>query len=47
LEESLNGDAVSTDGPKVTIYLGTTFGGALVGYKLPAEHNKPIEKGRP
>ncbi|MCZ6739336.1 MAG: hypothetical protein O7C01_06125 [Actinobacteria bacterium] len=32
-----DGDDVSADGPKVVIYLGTTFGGALVGHKLPSE----------
>ena len=32
-----DGDEVSADGPKVVIYLRTTFGGALVGHKLPAE----------
>ena len=32
-----DGGEVSADGPKVVIYLGTTFGGALVGHKLPSE----------
>lgn len=31
-------DGESAEGPKVTIYLTTTFGGALVGHKLPAEY---------
>jgi len=34
LDDSGEGAA---DGPKVTIYVGTTLGGALVGHKLPTE----------
>jgi hypothetical protein len=31
------GAEIPTDSPKVTVYLRTTLGGALVGYELPAE----------
>jgi len=28
----------SSEQPKVTVHLATTFGGALVGYELPSQH---------
>ena len=31
------GAEVSADSPEVTVYLRTSYGGALVGYELPAE----------
>ncbi len=33
-----SGPEASSDLPKVTIHLATTFGGALVGYELPSQH---------
>jgi len=37
VEINLDDSERSADSPKVTIRLRTTFGGALVGYKLPAD----------
>lgn len=33
-----SGAEASSDLPKVTVHLATTFGGALVGYELPSQH---------
>ncbi len=33
-----SGAEASSDLPKVTVHLATTFGGALVGYDLPSQH---------
>jgi len=33
-----SGAEASSDPPKVTVHLATTFGGALVGYDLPSQH---------
>ena len=34
-----SGAEIPTDDPKVTVHLRTTFGGAFVGYELPAEQD--------
>ncbi len=35
-----DGAEVASNGPKVTVRLDTTYGGALVGYELPAEYQR-------